>query len=222
MTGRTGGPAPSGASAGLQAPAATTTAPHSIVPAEVRTPVTRPRSCSIACASTPSSQLADGGRQRARRRAGIRLAVAVGEDAAGDPRRQARLEAPAAARRAATRRRGRARRAAGAGGAAPRRRRGRPPRSGRRSRDSRSASPVRSSSSAANAGQRSRAARFTRTSRCSPKSASITGASIPAAACEAPAPGASARSTTSTDSPRWPARQAQASPIRPAPITTAS
>ena len=50
----------------------------------------------------------------------------------------------------------------------------------------------------ANAGQRSRASRLIRSSRSSPKSASVTGASMPAATPEAPAPTVS-RSATSTD-----------------------
>ena len=82
--------------------------------------------------------------------------------------------------------------------------------------------PVARSSSAAKAGQRSRAARCKPSAPCSPKSASVTGASIPAATPEAPAPSSGARSTTSTDSPRSAARRALASPISPAPITTAS
>ena len=126
LTGRTGGPAPTGASAGLQAPAATTTAPHSTTPAEVRTPVTRPRSCSIASTSTPSSSSLDDRGERAHRGARVRLAVAVGQDGAGDPRREARLERAARGWASATPRRARASAAARAGGAAPRRRRGRP------------------------------------------------------------------------------------------------
>ena len=55
FTGRTGGPSPPGASAALRAPAATTTASHSIRPAAVRTPLTAPPECSIASTSTPSS-----------------------------------------------------------------------------------------------------------------------------------------------------------------------
>ena len=48
------------------------------------------------------------------------------------------------------------------------------------------------------------------------------GGEHPAATCEAAAPGSSARSTTSTDKPLRRALQAHASPISPAPITTAS
>ena len=66
-----------------------------------------------------------------------------------------------------------------------------------------------------------RRARFSRSAASSPKSASVTGASMPAATPEAPAPGSS-RSTTSTDRPRRRARQAHARPITPAPTTTAS
>ncbi len=82
--------------------------------------------------------------------------------------------------------------------------------------------PVCSSSSAANEGQRSRPAMHSRSAGSSPKSVSVTGASIPAATPDAPAPGSGERSTTSTDSPRRRACQAVARPMRPAPMTTAS
>src|SRR5919204_2884406 len=56
-------------------------------------------------------------------------------------------------------------------------------------------------------------------SSSSPNSASATGASMPAATCHAP--GTPASSTT-VRSPRWAARQAQASPTAPPPATATS
>ena len=76
--------------------------------------------------------------------------------------------------------------------------------------------PLRSSSSAANAGHSARPSRLSASSASSPKSASVTGASMPAATPDAPAPGAS-RSTTSTEMPACAARHAQARPTMPAP-----
>src|SRR4051812_34930749 len=62
---------------------------------------------------------------------------------------------------------------------------------------------------------------FNSSSACSPNSTSVTGASIPAAPPDAPAPGSS-RSINSTESPRCVARHAEARPITPAPTTTTS
>src|SRR4051812_23037342 len=81
--------------------------------------------------------------------------------------------------------------------------------------------PVAASSSAANAGHIAADSRFSRSSSSSPKSASVTGASIPAATDEAPQPG-SPRSNTTTRSPDWAARHADARPATPAPTTTTS
>src|SRR5437016_3343088 len=81
--------------------------------------------------------------------------------------------------------------------------------------------PVRSSSSAAKPGHIAADSRLSRSSSSSPKSASVTGASIPAATDEAPAPGRS-RSTTATSSPAHAARHAVARPGTPAPTTTTS
>ncbi len=80
---------------------------------------------------------------------------------------------------------------------------------------------VSSSSSAANPGHSSRLSRFSFSRSCSPKSASVTGASIPAATPLAPAPGSS-RSRHSTLIPDCAARQAHDNPTIPAPITTRS
>ena len=100
FTGRTGGPSPSGASAALQAPAATTTAPHSISsPPAPRTPLTRPPAVSIAATSKPSSTSALARCQGGEHGTRVGGGVAVGEHAAGDPRREARLEVAAAAGR---------------------------------------------------------------------------------------------------------------------------
>src|SRR4051794_38852264 len=82
--------------------------------------------------------------------------------------------------------------------------------------------PEHSNNSAANAGHSDAPARFSRSSASSPNSASVTGASIPAATPDAPSPGASERSSTSTLSPSWAQRHAQARPITPAPTTTTS
>src|SRR4051794_34172329 len=81
--------------------------------------------------------------------------------------------------------------------------------------------PVASSSSAANAGQSAADSRLSRNSSSSPKSASVTGASMPAATDDAPQPGVP-RSSTTTRSPVWAARQAAASPAMPAPTTATS
>src|SRR5437867_1381345 len=81
--------------------------------------------------------------------------------------------------------------------------------------------PVRSPSSAAKSGHIAADSRFRRSSSSSPKSASVTGASMPAATDEAPAPGRS-RSTTATRRPLRAAPQAVARPGTPAPTTTTS
>ena len=78
-----------------------------------------------------------------------------------------------------------------------------------------------SSSSAAKPGHMARLSRLSASSSSSPKSASVTGASIPAATPDAPAPGSS-RSTTSTEAPACAARHAHDRPTMPAPITTRS
>src|SRR4051794_14316248 len=81
--------------------------------------------------------------------------------------------------------------------------------------------PVASSSSAANAGHAAADSRFRASSSSSPKSASVTGASMPAATDDAPQPG-SPRSRTTTRSPFWAARHADARPAMPAPTTATS
>src|SRR4051794_5489444 len=63
--------------------------------------------------------------------------------------------------------------------------------------------------------------RFSRSRSSSPKSASVTGASIPAATDDAPQPG-SPRSRTTTRNPLWAARHADARPAMPAPTTATS
>ena len=139
MTGRTGGPAPSGASAGLQAPAATTTAPHSTDPGRGAHAGHAPALVLDRLDLHAQLDLADRRGERARGGARVGLPVAVG---AGSRRRCAATgRAPGGGSRPApaTRRRARATAGTRAGGAAPRRRRGRRPRSARRCRGSRSA-----------------------------------------------------------------------------------
>src|SRR4029453_13886797 len=80
--------------------------------------------------------------------------------------------------------------------------------------------PVAASNSATNLGYRDKESWQRRSSGSSPYDASVIGASMPAAANEAPEPKSS--STTVTDSPRWTQRQAMPSPIRPPPATTTS
>ena len=75
-------------------------------------------------------------------------------------------------------------------------------------------------SSAANAGQRRADAKAKASSGSSPWCTSLTGASIPAAAHEAPRPGSG--STTATVMPRPATCQAQARPMAPPPTTTTS
>jgi thiamine-phosphate pyrophosphorylase len=79
--------------------------------------------------------------------------------------------------------------------------------------------PVRAASSSQNARWRSSERRPSATAASSPNSASVAGASIPAAARQAAGPPAS---TTVTARPRWAARQAMPSPMGPPPITTQS
>ena len=154
-------------------------------------------------------------------RAGRHLMVAGRMDAAGDARREPRLQSPALACPRATRPPAPAHAAARACGAGP------PPRRGRRATvrvpvggtRSRCRMPPR-----ARARRQARCARrrgSARPARSSPKSASVTGASMPAATPVAPAAGSDASSTT-TRSPRRAALHAAASPIAPAPTTTAS
>src|SRR3954451_18144874 len=78
--------------------------------------------------------------------------------------------------------------------------------------------PLASSSSAAKAGHSAADSRLSRKSSSSPKSASVTGASMPAATDDAPQPGVP-RSRTTTRSPLWAARHADARPAIPAPTT---
>ena len=83
--------------------------------------------------------------------------------------------------------------------------------------------PVAAWSSAANSGHicAERSPRASALRASSPNSTSATGASIPAATCEAARP-ATSRSSTVTAIPRWRARQAAARPMMPAPTTTTS
>src|SRR3954447_5920483 len=81
--------------------------------------------------------------------------------------------------------------------------------------------PVISSSSLANAGHSAADSRLSRSSSSSPKSASVTGASIPAATEDAPQPGRP-RSRTTTRTPDWAARRADARAATPAPTTATS
>src|SRR3954447_7389346 len=81
--------------------------------------------------------------------------------------------------------------------------------------------PDSSSSSAANSGHSSAEAMPSASGLSSPQLASPTGASIPAATPEAPAPGRS-RSSTRTLRPRSEALHAIASPTMPAPTTSRS
>src|SRR3954447_22485085 len=81
--------------------------------------------------------------------------------------------------------------------------------------------PLASSSSAANAGHSAADSRLRRSRPSSPKSVSVTGASMPAATDDAPQPG-SPRSSTTTRRPLWTARHADASPAMPAPTTATS
>src|SRR4051794_4569090 len=81
--------------------------------------------------------------------------------------------------------------------------------------------PLASSSSAANSGHSAADSRLRRSRPSSPKSVSVTGASMPAATDDAPQPG-SPRSSTTTRSPLWTARHADASPAMPAPTTATS
>src|SRR3954468_3377719 len=81
--------------------------------------------------------------------------------------------------------------------------------------------PPAASSSAAKPGHIAADSRLSRSSSSSPKSVSVTGASIPAATDDAPEPG-SPRSTTTTRSPDWAVRHAEARPAMPAPTTATS
>ena len=171
--------------------------------------------------SSPPARAQRGG-QRVGHGARVHLGLVRREDGARHARRQARARAGALARRRATRRRARATRwkrvqaaqllgVVAVGGDDER----------AAARGSRRRVPERSASSAANAGQRPADSRLSASSASSPNSASVTGASMPAATPEAPAPGSS-RSSTQDAQPALRRRQAEASPITPAPTTTTS
>ena len=81
--------------------------------------------------------------------------------------------------------------------------------------------PEASRSSASNSGHEAAEDRLRASSSWPPKSASVAGASMPAATPEAPPPGP-VRSSTATDRPCWAILQPQAIPITPAPMTTTS
>ena len=105
--------------------------PRSARRVDVRTPATaaslvsRPETSAPASSSPPASLSAAS--SAAHHRTRVRVAVLRGQDRAGDPRREPRLQRPGRARGRATRSRARARAGRRAAAAAPRRRRGRRP-----------------------------------------------------------------------------------------------
>ena len=226
LTGRTGtSRAPAGRrSCPLQAPPASTTLSAATDPADVATALTAPPDSSIATTSTPP-MTSPPSRSTASRSARTTARGSTWESRGASTPPRTRGERPDSSRRQSRPDSHSASRPSDRWSSCSRRSSSASSRSTAAtkaplSRYARSI-PVRSASSAANDGHAAALSRFSPRSASSPNSASVTGASIPAATPDAPAPG-SPRSTTSTDRPDCAMRQAQDNPMIPPPTTTVS